>query len=88
MITCKEIDEYVKHARAHPDWINTERKLLIKNIVMPTLRRDDVFFDEIRYQKCINIAKSITINCFHTKNLYMLSHLCIKTIFRFFQQFL
>ncbi len=53
MIICKEINEYVKYAETHPDWINTERKLLIKNIVLPTLRRDDVFFDEIRYQKCI-----------------------------------
>lgn len=57
MITCKEIDEYVKYARDYPDWINTERKLLIKNIVLPTLRRDDVFFDDIRYQKCIKYCE-------------------------------
>ncbi len=56
-MTCKEIDEYLKYATDHPDWINTERKLLIKNIVLPTLRRDDVFFDEIRYRKCIKYCE-------------------------------
>lgn len=57
MITCKEIDEYVKYAADHPGWMNTERKLLIKNIVLPTLGRDDVFFDEKRYQKCITYCE-------------------------------
>lgn len=44
MVTCKEIDDYLAYAKAHPEWINKERQLLIKNIVLPTLRRDDVFF--------------------------------------------
>ena len=44
MVTCKEIDDYLAYAKAHPEWINTERKLLIENIVLPTLKRDDVFF--------------------------------------------
>lgn len=57
MITCKEIDEYIDYAKAHPDWINKERRLLIENIVMPTLQRDDVFFDEKTYKNCIKYCE-------------------------------
>ena len=46
MIICKEIAEYLRYAEDNPKRINKERKLLIKNIVYPTLRRNDVFFDE------------------------------------------
>lgn len=53
MVTCKEIDDYLAYAKAHPEWINKERQLLIKNIVLPTLKRDDVFFDEETYRKCL-----------------------------------
>lgn len=44
MIICKEIAVYLRYAEEHPLWINEERKLLIQNIVLPTLRRNDVFF--------------------------------------------
>ncbi len=57
MIKCREIDEYIRYAEKHPKWINKERKLLIKNIVKPTLRRDDIFFDEKTYQNCIRYCE-------------------------------
>lgn len=57
MINCSEINDYIKYAEAHPARINTERKLLIKNIVLPTLRRNDVFFDEKKYQNCIKYCE-------------------------------
>ena len=50
MVICKEIDYYLKYAEEHPKWINKKRKLLIENIVKPTLKRNDVFFDEKTYQ--------------------------------------
>ena len=58
MIVCKEIAEYLRYAEEHPNWINEERKLLIKNIVLPTMRRDDVFFDGKTYQKCIKYCEN------------------------------
>lgn len=57
MITCKEIDEYLDYVKVHPDWINKERRLLIENIVMPTLQRGDVFFDEKTYKNCIKYCE-------------------------------
>ena len=57
MIQCPEIEEYLNYAKQHPNWINKERKLLIKNIVMPTLKRDDVFFDEKTYHNCIRYCE-------------------------------
>ena len=50
MIICKEIAEYIRYAEEHPKRINRERKLLIENIALPTIRRNDVFFDEKTYQ--------------------------------------
>lgn len=57
MIVCKEIAEYLSYASAHPKWINEERKLLIDNIVLPTLMRNDVFFDEKTYQNCLKYCE-------------------------------
>lgn len=57
MIICKEIAEYLRYAEDNPKRINKERKLLIKNIVYPTLRRNDVFFDEKTYQNCIKFCE-------------------------------
>ena len=57
MIRCKEIDDYLKYAREYPQWINNDRKLLIKNIVQPTLGRDDVFFDEKTFQNCLKYCE-------------------------------
>lgn len=57
MIVCKEIAEYIRYAEENPKWINEERKLLIENIVMPTIQRNDVFFDEKTYQNCIKYCE-------------------------------
>ena len=76
MIICKEIAEYLQYAEEHPKRISKEVKLLIENIVSPTLRRNNVFFDEK------------IINCSHIRNSSMLSHLCIKEISPFFLNFL
>lgn len=53
MITCKEIDDYLTYCKERPKWINRDRKLLIRNIVKPTLKRKDVFFDEETYRNCL-----------------------------------
>ena len=39
LIECQEINDYIDYVKKNPDKINKERKLLIKNIVMPTLAR-------------------------------------------------
>lgn len=43
MIECKEVDAYLEYAKKNPKKISKEVKLLIKNIVKPLMRRDDVF---------------------------------------------
>lgn len=57
MIRCKEIDDYLEYAKNHPGWINKERRQLIKRIVLPTLQRDDIYFDEETYRKCIRYCE-------------------------------
>ena len=58
MIECQEINDYIDYVKKNPDKINKERKLLIKNIVMPTLARNDVFFDEKTYQNCLKFCEN------------------------------
>ena len=58
MITCKEIDDYLAYCKAHPKWINRDRKLLIRNVVKPTLKRKDVFFDEATLRNCIRYLEA------------------------------
>ena len=58
MIECKEINDYIDYVKKNPDKINEERKLLIKNIVLPTLARNDVFFDEKTYQNCLKYCEN------------------------------
>ena len=57
MICCKEIDEYIKFVEENPNETDDEIKLLIKNIVKPTLSRDDVFFDEETFHKAIRYCE-------------------------------
>ena len=57
MIYCKEIDEYIKFVEENPEETDDEIKLLIKNIVKPTLSRDDVFFDEEMFQKAVKYCE-------------------------------
>ena len=58
MIICKEIDAYIAYCKEHPKWINRDRKLLIRNVVKPTLKRKDVFFDEATFHKCIRYLEA------------------------------
>ena len=58
MIECKEINDYLEYAEKNPNKINKLRKLLIENIVKPTLKRDDVFFDEETYYKCLSYCEN------------------------------
>ena len=57
MICCKEIDEYIKFVEENPSETDDEIKLLIKNIVKPTLSRDDVFFDEETFNRAIKYCE-------------------------------
>ncbi len=57
MICCKEIDEYIKFVKENPTETDEEIKLLIKNIIEPTLSRDDVFFDEETFYKCLKYCE-------------------------------
>lgn len=57
MIYCKEINDYLEYYNKCPNVFNNERKLLIENIVKPTLVRDDIFFDEETYYKCIRFVE-------------------------------
>lgn len=57
MIYCKEIDEYIKFVEENPNETDDEIKLLIKNIVKPTLSRDDVFFDQEMFYKAIRYCE-------------------------------
>lgn len=58
MITCKEVDYYLEYVKVHPKWINKERRLLIKNIVKPLLKRKDIIFDETTYYNCIKYCEN------------------------------
>lgn len=57
MICCKEINEYLDYYDKYPNCFNNERKLLIENIVKPTLERTDVSFDKETYYKCIRFVE-------------------------------
>lgn len=57
MICCNEIDEYIKFVEENPNETDDEIKLLIKNIVKPTLSRDDVFFDEETFYKAVKYCE-------------------------------
>ena len=57
MICCNEIDEYIKFVEEKPNETDDEIKLLIKNIVKPTLSRDDIFFDEETFYKAIKYCE-------------------------------
>lgn len=57
MICCKEIDEYIKFVEENPNETDDEIKLLIKNIIKPTLSRDDVFFDGETFEKAIKFCE-------------------------------
>ena len=74
MIYCKEIDEYIKYCEENPQKINKDRKLLQGTMFFVTV---------IHITNVFNIVKNGITNCFHIKNSYMLSYLCIKMTFRY-----
>lgn len=53
MHTCDEIVNYLQYYESCKYAFNTDRINLMENIVKPTLRRNDVFFDEDTYRKCL-----------------------------------
>lgn len=57
MICCQEINDYLDYYNRCPNCFNLERKLLIENVVYPTLNRDDIFFDEKRFHDCLEFCK-------------------------------
>lgn len=57
MIQCQEIDDYISYCNEHPSWINKKRWLLIKNVVKPLLKRDDIYFDEENYRNCLKFIE-------------------------------
>lgn len=56
-IFIKEVDDYLDFVKSNPGDVPEDERLLIKNIVMPTLARDDVFFDEETYYQCIGFTE-------------------------------
>lgn len=57
MICCQEINDYLEYYEKCPNAFNIERKRLIENIVKPTLKRNDIFFDEKIFHKCLEFCK-------------------------------
>lgn len=57
MIYCQEINEYIEYYEKNKKKFNKERILLMENIVKPTLKRDDIFFDEKTYKNCIKYSE-------------------------------
>ena len=57
ILIIKEVDDYLNWCYQNPNKINKKRWLLINNIVEPTLMRDDIFFDEEKYYKCIDYCE-------------------------------
>ena len=57
MIYCSAINEYIEKYEKCKRVFNKERILLMENIVKPTLKREDVVFDEETYNKCIRFSE-------------------------------
>lgn len=57
MIYCDEIQSYLDYASEHPEELNQDRIDLIENVIKPVLIREDVFFDEATYRKCLQFCE-------------------------------
>ena len=80
MIYCQEINDYIKYVEENPDETDDEIKLLIENIVKPTLSRDDVFFDSETYYKAIKFCETWFYELFpYQKFLYAFFFMYDKT---------
>lgn len=88
MIICKDISDYITYADQNPRWINKDRKLLIKNIVKPLLKRNDVLFDSETYEKCIRYCESNFYPLFpYQKFVYAMVFIYKKNDMPFFRKF-
>lgn len=76
MIYCNEINEYIKFVEDNPNETDDEIKLLIKNIVKPTLSRDDVFLTKKLSKKQYYIVKMVL-------QIISLSKICLCFIFMY-----
>ena len=57
MVYCKEIEDYIKYVEENPEETDIEIKLLVKNVVKPTLERDDIFFDNNMFKNFITFTE-------------------------------
>lgn len=57
MISCKEIDQYIEFVNNNPEAVSDDIKKLIKNVVIPTLENDNVYFDEDTFNKCLSFCE-------------------------------
>ena len=57
MITCPEIQTYLDYCRDYPDEVPKRIHQAIENIILPTLERDDVIFDEKTYRECLEYVE-------------------------------
>ena len=57
VIYCKEINDYLEYYENNKEEFNVERQLLIENVVKPTLKRKDVYFDEETFHNCISFVE-------------------------------
>ena len=57
MIICDDVYDYLDYYETHPGEFNRERKLLIRNIIKPLLKSDEVYFDKEKYDNFIKFAE-------------------------------
>lgn len=57
MIQIKEVNDYIQFVRDNPLSVSDEVKSLIENVAIPTLNRDDVYFDKETFDKCISFCE-------------------------------
>jgi len=56
-IYCEEIENYLKYIDENPNEINEEIRLLMKNIILPTLVKGDVFLDKQQIKQSISYCE-------------------------------
>ncbi|PKM75927.1 MAG: terminase [Firmicutes bacterium HGW-Firmicutes-15] len=57
MIHCAEIQTYLDYCRDYPNEVPKRIHQAIENVILPTLERDDVFFDENTYRECLKYVE-------------------------------
>lgn len=88
MICCKEINEYIDYYENNKKYFNRERILLMENIVKPTLKQDDVFFDEDTFYTCIKYVEKNFYPLFpYQKFIYAFVFMYDKEDFPLFRTF-